>query len=305
MPERGVTRRDWTWVITFGCAVVLGLALVLVLGGPAGGSDQGVFLSVAARMLDGDALHAEVVDNEDPLFLATYAGALWVGGWRAPSLPDGLWFALAAFAFAGLLRELRTPRATVVVGFAVYPLALAGSWYFTGSRCWAASPSCRSRRGSGFVGGLPPQRRGRARASLQARSRLARARVARSAARLRPIRRLTPPTGGAGSDRSGDGLRRRGPRSGCSGISAGTDARAGSPRRREAVLHGGGLEGYLDTIAYNVHYARTRGTRSSTAYGSGWASATRSSTGPSRRDSRFGGVSSQTGGNGAARSMRH
>jgi hypothetical protein len=132
MSERGVSRRDWTWAITFGCAVVLGLALVLLLGGPAGGSDQGVFLSVAARMLDGDVLYAEVVDNKDPLFFAAYAGALWVGGWRGPSLLDGLWFALAAFAFAGLLRELRAPRATVVVGFAVYPLALAGSWYFTG-----------------------------------------------------------------------------------------------------------------------------------------------------------------------------
>ena len=132
MPERGVTRRDWTWAITLGGAVVLGLALVLVLGGPAGGSDQGVFLSVAARMLDGDALYAEVVDNKDPLFFAAHAGALWVGGWRAPSLLDGLWFALAALALAGVLRELRAPRATVVVGFAVYPLALAGSWYFTG-----------------------------------------------------------------------------------------------------------------------------------------------------------------------------
>jgi len=33
MPERGVTRRDWTWAITLGGAMVLGLALVLVLGG--------------------------------------------------------------------------------------------------------------------------------------------------------------------------------------------------------------------------------------------------------------------------------
>ena len=132
MSERHATRRDWTWAITFGCAVVLGLTLVLLLGRPANGSDQGVFLSVAARMLDGDALYAEVVDNKDPLFFAAYAGALSVGGWRAPSMLDGLWFALAAFAFAGVLRELRAPRATVIVGFAVYPLALAGSWYFPG-----------------------------------------------------------------------------------------------------------------------------------------------------------------------------
>jgi hypothetical protein len=114
------------------CAGAFGLLLVAIVGQPAIGSDQGVFLSVAARMLDGDALYTEVVDNKDPLFFLTYAGALWIGGWRAPSLLDGVWFGLAAIALAGLLRELRAPRQAIVAGFFVYPLALAGGWYFTG-----------------------------------------------------------------------------------------------------------------------------------------------------------------------------
>ena len=111
---------------------LFGAALVLVVGQPAIGSDQGVFLSVAARLLDGDALYAEVVDNKDPLFFVSYAGALWVGGWRGPSLLDGLWFGLAAIGFAAMLRALGAPRAAVAAGFFVYPLALAGGWYFTG-----------------------------------------------------------------------------------------------------------------------------------------------------------------------------
>ena len=62
---------------------------------PVVASDQGVFLSVAARMLDGDQLYAEVFDNKDPLFFYTYAGALWVGGWRGPFLLDAVWLGLA------------------------------------------------------------------------------------------------------------------------------------------------------------------------------------------------------------------
>ena len=115
-----------------GVALLYGLTLVLVRGEPSATGDQGVFLSVAARMLDGDKLYSEVIENKDPLFFYTYADALELGGWRGPFLLDGLWLAIGALAMGLLLRELRAPRAAVVTGFLVYPLALTSGWYLAG-----------------------------------------------------------------------------------------------------------------------------------------------------------------------------
>ena len=120
------------WIGVGSLALLVGIALVLVRGEPVLGSDQGVYLSVAARILDGDHLYSETIENKDPLFFYSYAAALAIGGWRGPFLLDGIWFAVAAVSFALLLRELRAPRAAVVAGFFVYPLALSSGWYLTG-----------------------------------------------------------------------------------------------------------------------------------------------------------------------------
>jgi hypothetical protein len=120
------------------CALVFGLALVFLRGTPTIGSDQGIVLSVAARMIAGDHLYSEVVENKDPLFFYAAAAAYGVGGWRGPFVLDGLWLGLAAFSFALLLRELRAPPAAVVAGFFVYPLALTSGWYLAGLTMIAA-----------------------------------------------------------------------------------------------------------------------------------------------------------------------
>lgn len=112
--------------------MLLGIALALVRGYPWLTGDQGVFLSVAARVLDGDVLYAEVVDNKDPLFFYTYAAALLAGGYRAPFALDALWFALAAVSLWLLVRELRAPASAAMAAGVVYPLALAASWYRPG-----------------------------------------------------------------------------------------------------------------------------------------------------------------------------
>ena len=113
-------------------ALVLGVVLVLLRGDPFVASDQGVFLSVAARLLEGDSLYTEVFDYKDPLFFYSYAAALWVGGWRGPFLLDALWLAVGAVSMALFLRELRAPRAAVLAGLVVYPLALTAGWYLVG-----------------------------------------------------------------------------------------------------------------------------------------------------------------------------
>jgi hypothetical protein len=122
----------WRWVGVGGLALVLGFALVLVRGRPTLASDQGVYLSVAARILDGDHLYSETIENKDPLFFYSYAAALWIGGWRGPFLLDGVWLALASIGFGLLLRELGLQRSAVVAGFFVYPLALSSGWYLAG-----------------------------------------------------------------------------------------------------------------------------------------------------------------------------
>jgi len=115
------------------CAALLGLALVLLRGEPRVWGDSGVFLTVAARLLEGDRLYAEVADNKDPLFYYSYAAALWVGGWKAPFALDGLWLAVGGIGIALLLRELRAGTAVVATGLLVYPLALTAAWYEPGA----------------------------------------------------------------------------------------------------------------------------------------------------------------------------
>ena len=56
-------------------------ALMLAADGRSTDSDAGIFPSVAARLLDGDGLYADVWDNKDPLFY-TFAAALAGGDWR-------------------------------------------------------------------------------------------------------------------------------------------------------------------------------------------------------------------------------
>jgi hypothetical protein len=114
-------------------AVLLGLALVLVRGEPRVWGDSGIFLSVGARLLDGDRLYAEVADNKDPLFYYFYAGALWVGGWRAPFALDGLWLAVGGLSIALMLRELGARTPAVVAALLLYPLALTAAWYEPGA----------------------------------------------------------------------------------------------------------------------------------------------------------------------------
>jgi hypothetical protein len=113
-------------------AVLYGLGLVLFRGEPTATSDQGILLSVAARMLHGDELYSQVIENKDPLVFYTYELALWIGGWRGPFLLDGLWFAVGALGMALVLRELRVANAAIVAGFFLYPLALTSDWYLAG-----------------------------------------------------------------------------------------------------------------------------------------------------------------------------
>lgn len=123
-------RARWIGVGAF--ALLFGFALVLLRGEPFVAGDQGVFLSVAARVLEGDRLYSEVFDNKDPLFFYTYAGALWLGGWWGPFMLDAVWLAVGGLSIGLLARELGAPRSVAIASFLVYPLALTAGWYLVG-----------------------------------------------------------------------------------------------------------------------------------------------------------------------------
>ena len=114
------------------------MLLVVVRGRPSVESDSGIFLSVAERLLQGDRLYVDVVDNKDPLFYHAHAAALAIGDWRAPFLLDVIWLAVAAASTFLLLRALGSDRLTAVIGFVCFPLLLTGVWYFAGHSMLAA-----------------------------------------------------------------------------------------------------------------------------------------------------------------------
>src|SRR3990172_5705637 len=114
-------RLSKAWVVV-ASGLAFGALLLFIRGAPSLASDTGIFLSVAARLLHGDRLYADVFDNKDPLFFYADAAALAVGGWRAPFVLDALWLAISAISMAGLLRAVGAARPIAVVGFVVYPL---------------------------------------------------------------------------------------------------------------------------------------------------------------------------------------
>jgi hypothetical protein len=125
--------------VVVGVGLAYGALLVFLRGSPnLDAGDGGVFVSVAARLLDGDRLYVDVFDNKDPLFYYADAAALAVGGWRAPAALDALWLALGAVSAAGLLHAVAKPRWLAVVGFVAYPLLLTATWYAAGYSMLAA-----------------------------------------------------------------------------------------------------------------------------------------------------------------------
>ena len=128
----------------FAASGVYAALLVAAGGGARIGSDTGIFLSVAGRLLSGDRLYVEVIDNKDPLFFYTYAGALAAGDWRGPFLLDVVWLAVAAASTVLLLRAVGASRLTAGAGFVAYPLLLT-------SEAWSPGPGFSMLAGLAFV----------------------------------------------------------------------------------------------------------------------------------------------------------
>jgi hypothetical protein len=133
MRDEAYARSRW-WLVS---AAVGSLIACVVLAGlrvePQVWGDPGVWLSVAARLLEGDRLYADVFDNKDPLFFYSYAAALWIGGVRGPFVLEVAWLALGTFGMALALRALRVGAVAALAGALVYPFALTAAWYVPGA----------------------------------------------------------------------------------------------------------------------------------------------------------------------------
>jgi hypothetical protein len=116
---RSPARPSRLWLIL--ASGVYAALLVLTRGFPTRRWDAGSFLTVVSRLVRGDSLYVDVLDNKDPLFYYSYAGALAIGDWRATFLLDVVWLAVAAASSFLLLRIDGASRLTAVVGFVAYP----------------------------------------------------------------------------------------------------------------------------------------------------------------------------------------
>lgn len=125
------------WRLPVAVAVASTLTAAVLLAAlrvtPQTWGDPGVWLSVAARLLDGDRLYVDVFDNKDPFFFYSYAFALRIAGVRGPFALEVVWLALGTAALAMALRALRVGTLATVTGAAVFPLALTASWYLPGA----------------------------------------------------------------------------------------------------------------------------------------------------------------------------
>jgi hypothetical protein len=126
-------RTRLVWPATAVAGLAYGAVLVFFRGSPSlVAGDLGTFVTVAARLLHGDRLYADVLDNKDPLFFYADALALRIGGWRGPAALDAVWLGIAATSMAGFLFTATRARWAAVAGFVVYPLLLTSAWYGTG-----------------------------------------------------------------------------------------------------------------------------------------------------------------------------
>lgn len=125
------SRRPLAWAV--GVSLVVGVLLAALRVEPQVWGDPGIWLSVGARLLEGDRLYADVFDNKDPLFFYSYAAGLWIGGVRGPFVLEVLWIGIGTGAMALALQALRVGLLPMLAGALVYPFALTAAWYVPGA----------------------------------------------------------------------------------------------------------------------------------------------------------------------------
>lgn len=136
-PHAAVTRAVaripvWAWIAVG--ALIAGGLLVIGRSRPStNGTDQGDYLTIAARLAHGTHMYTGVWDNKAALFYYAQAGEYLVAGWRGPFLADIVWVAIAVTGMALLLRDAGASRTVTAITAIAYPVMLTGGWYTAGS----------------------------------------------------------------------------------------------------------------------------------------------------------------------------
>lgn len=133
MRDVAYARSRWWLTAALGGALAVAALLAALRVEPQVWGDPGIWLSVGARLLEGDRLYADVFDNKDPLFFYGYAASLWIGGVRGPFVLEVVWLVLGTLGMALALRTLRVGTLAMLAGALVYPFALTASWYVPGA----------------------------------------------------------------------------------------------------------------------------------------------------------------------------
>jgi hypothetical protein len=120
------TGRRFLWLLL---APPVSALAVLTRGFPTTGSDAGIYLSVAGRLLNGDRLYRDVYDNKDPLFYFIQALAVRALGWRGIFLLDFGWVLIASTAASLLLWVVTKDFVLALLAQLLYPLLVTGIHY--------------------------------------------------------------------------------------------------------------------------------------------------------------------------------
>lgn len=94
-------------------------------------SDRGIFVSVAARLLDGDRLYNDVWDNKDPFFYYTVLPGR-IFGPVADTMAEMAWLVVACLSISAIVKSETTPVLRLVVAFLATPVILTANAYLPG-----------------------------------------------------------------------------------------------------------------------------------------------------------------------------
>lgn len=136
LPGAGMSfLKAWSWRNRFdpvlAVAVVATWIAIVPRVVPDRTSDRGIFVSVAERLLAGDALYSGVYDNKEPLFYYFVAFQLALGSW-AEVAAEVLSIAIAAAATYVMAVKITSRWTVAAISFIAVPITLTGAFYHPG-----------------------------------------------------------------------------------------------------------------------------------------------------------------------------
>ena len=125
---RGIDR-VFPFVLALGILAIWIVAAARAL--PTRLGDRGIFVSVGEHLLRGETLYVTTYDNKEPLFFYFVALQRAFGAWGEILAEVVLIFICSASVYF-LARRTSSNRSSLIVGFAIIPIIVTGTFYFPG-----------------------------------------------------------------------------------------------------------------------------------------------------------------------------